>query len=163
VEIVANSNGLQANLHGLKTELEHYHYDVFQATSKKYFQSEKFQFITGLDGSIEAIHIRLEPTVKDIEFKRKLQLLDVPALTLSNYTGDYDFGGQVARVYIKELTKLYLFVPGQPEYELAAIKPNEFKIKILEGFQVRFEVDATGKASELVSIQPNGTFRAKRK
>src|SRR6185369_13481449 len=105
----------------------------------------------------------LEPTVKDIEFKRKLQLLDVPAPTLANYTGDYDFGGQVARVYIKELTKLYLFVPGQPEYELAAIKPNEFKIKILEGFQVRFEVDATGKASELVSIQPNGTFRAKRK
>jgi CubicO group peptidase (beta-lactamase class C family) len=163
VEITAEGNSLKADLHGLKTDLAHYHYDVFQATGKKYFQSEKFQFITGLDGSIDAIHIRLEPTVKDIEFKRKLQLLDVAAPTLANYTGDYDFGGQVARVYIKELTKLYLFVPGQPEYELAATKPNEFKIKILEGFQVRFEVDATGKANELVSIQPNGTFRAKRK
>jgi CubicO group peptidase (beta-lactamase class C family) len=163
VEISNAGSNLHADLHGLRTELAHYHYDVFQATSKKYFQAEKFQFITGLDGSIDVIRIRLEPAVKDIEFKRILQVLDVRMPTLANYTGDYDFGGRVARVYLKEASKLYLFLPGQPEYELAAIKPNEFKIKILDGFQVRFEVDASGKANELVSIQPNGTFRAKRK
>jgi len=163
VEITSDGTALTADVHGLKTKLEHYHYDIFRSTNEKYFDGEKFQFITGLDGTIDEIQVRLEPAVKDIVFKRKWQPLDVPAPTLANYTGDYDFGGNVARVYIKETSKLYLFVPGQPEYELAATKPNEFKIKILEGFQVKFEVDASGKARELVSIQPNGTFRAKRK
>ena len=163
VEITSDSITLNADVHGLKTKLEHYHYDIFRSTNEKYFDGEKFQFITGLDGTIDEIQLRLEPAVKDIVFKRTWQPLNVPAPTLTNYTGDYDFGGHVARVYIKETSKLYLFVPGQPEYELAATKLNEFKIKILEGFQVKFEVDASGKAHELVSIQPNGTFRGKRK
>jgi hypothetical protein len=82
---------------------------------------------------------------------------------LQNYVGEFDFGGQIAKTYIKGEKSLYLFVPGQPEYELTPVSNNEFRIKSLEGFKVKFETDATGKVTELLSIQPNGTFRAKRK
>ena len=67
------------------------------------------------------------------------------------------------KVYIKGEKTLFLFVTGQPEYELIAVKPHEFKIKSLEGFTIKFEVDGSGKAAEIISVQPNGTFRAKRK
>ena len=100
--------------------------------------------------------------MKDIVFTRNLGI-DIVADILSNYTGEYDFGGELAKVYIKGEKTLFLFVTGQPEYELVAIKQHEFKIRTLEGFTIKFEVDASGKAAEMVSVQPNGTFRAKRK
>ncbi|MBL0739707.1 serine hydrolase [Chryseolinea lacunae] len=163
VSIALDSNVLRANVHGLMTDLEHYHYDIFRATDQKYFEGEKFLFTTGMDGSVAELHLKLEPAVKDIVFKRMPDAVAVAPTTLASYVGDYDFGGQVAKVYLKDTTKLFLFVPGQPEYELAAIKQHEFKIKILEGFQVKFETDPKGQVTELLSIQPNGTFRAKRK
>jgi hypothetical protein len=58
---------------------------------------------------------------------------------------------------------LYLFVPGQPEYELAYIGGNSFTIKSLTGFTIRFDTGTTGKIISLTSIQPNGKFTAKRK
>jgi hypothetical protein len=56
-----------------------------------------------------------------------------------------------------------MLVTGQPEYELVYIGSNDFSIKGLTGFTIRFEADSTGKIIGLTSIQPNGKFRAKRK
>lgn len=89
--------------------------------------------------------------------------MDLVGDVLANYIGEYDFGGEVAKVYVKGEKTLYLFVNGQPEYELVAVKAHEFRIKGAEGFTIKFEVDSSGKAAEIISIQPNGTFRAKRK
>jgi hypothetical protein len=58
---------------------------------------------------------------------------------------------------------LYLFVTGQPEYELDYIGGNSFSIKILTGYTTRFDTDDKGKVVSLTSIQPNGKFTAKRK
>jgi hypothetical protein len=49
-------------------------------------------------------------------------------------------------------------VPGQPEYELAPHKPDEFKLTVADGYFVRFEMQ-DGKAVAAYSIQPNGTFK----
>ncbi len=37
------------------------------------------------------------------------------------------------------------------------------KDKVLDGYSVRFEIGADGKAGAMTFIQPNGTFRAVRK
>jgi hypothetical protein len=162
LEITKEGDGLSINIHGLKSALEHYHYDVFRAKDDRFYGGQKFSFVSNLSGDIDQIQSKIEPAVKEIVFTKKVGI-DVGGDALANYVGEYDFGGESAKVYVKGEKTLFLFVNGQPEYELVAIKPNEFKIKTLEGFTIKFEVDSSGKATEMVSVQPNGTFRAKRK
>jgi len=161
LEISKEGEGLFIGIHGKKSALEHYHYDVFKATDEKYFDGQKFAFVSNIRGDIDELQSKIEPAVKEIIFKRKAA--DLANDALANYTGEYDFGGESAKVYIKGEKTLMLFVKGQPEYELVAVKQHEFKIKSLDGFTIKFEVDSTGKAAEMISIQPNGTFRAKKK
>jgi hypothetical protein len=67
----------------------------------------------------------------------------------------------IARFYMKG-KDLALTVPGQPEYDLIYVGTDKFLLKNLEGFKIEF-VQAAGKYTEAVFVQPNGTFRAKRK
>jgi len=52
---------------------------------------------------------------------------------------------------------------GQPEYELLATDKHKFSFKALEGFKVEFVEFDDKSINEIVFIQPNGTFKAKRK
>jgi hypothetical protein len=72
-------------------------------------------------------------------------------------------GGAIAKFYLKEGATLYLFVPGQPEYELLATEKHTFILKIMDGFKIKFTEGADGKITEATFIQPNGVFVAKRK
>ena len=65
------------------------------------------------------------------------------------------------KVYLQG-NSLRLLVPGQPEYELAPAKPDEFKITVADGFFVRFEMK-DGKAVAANLIQPDGTYKMTRK
>ena len=47
--------------------------------------------------------------------------------------------------------------------ELISTGNQEFKLKILDGYKVRFKLDDHGIATEASFIQPNGIFVAKRK
>ena len=67
------------------------------------------------------------------------------------------------KVYIKNETVLYVFVPGQPEYETVPIGNHEFSLKVLSGYSVKFDVSDNGTVTGLSFIQPNGIFKAKRK
>ncbi len=160
--IKIESDSLRIDFHGLSSGLRHYHYDIFEGTGPRYFKGEKVNFITNKAGEIDEVHMKLEPSVKDIVFKRKLVVQEVEAAQLQAYVGDYDFGGQVSKVYIRGEKTLMLFVPGQPKYELVSVKEHEFRLKAIEGFFIRFTLE-NNRATELVAIQPNGTFKAKRK
>ena len=160
IAVIADKDSLHLTFHGMSSGLRHYHYDIFEGTGPRYFKGEKVSFITNKSGEINELHAKLEPGVKDIVFTRKLVAKD--ASQLQTYVGDYDFGGQVAKVYLRGENTLMLFVPGQPDYELLAVKEHEFKLKAADGFTFRFNLEG-GKVIEMVAIQPNGTFKAKRK
>jgi CubicO group peptidase (beta-lactamase class C family) len=162
LEIRMDGDSLLFDLHSLTTRLRHYHYDVFVGAGPRYFMGEKFSFLTNLQGEINQVNVALEPAVPEIVFRRKLVGKEVDGAVLASYVGEYDFGGQIAKVYLKGEKTLMMFVPGQPEYELVAVQKHEFKIKSLEGFKVKFSLE-NGKVTELKSIQPNGTFSARRK
>ncbi len=42
------------------------------------------------------------------------------------------------KVYVKNENMLYLFVPGQPEYELIPTEKNRFSLKVLDGYKIEF-------------------------
>ncbi|MBX2966012.1 MAG: serine hydrolase [Cyclobacteriaceae bacterium] len=160
--ITSNGDSLGLEFHGMTSGLRHYHYDIFEGTGPQYFKDQKISFVTNKAGEIGELHIALQSTVKDIVFTRKLVAKEVSASQLQLYIGEYDFGGQVANVYLRGENTLMLHVPGQPDYELVAVKEHEFKMKAVEGFTFRFVVE-NNKVTEMVAIQPHGTFKAKRK
>jgi CubicO group peptidase (beta-lactamase class C family) len=63
---------LKFELHGLTGGLKHYHYDVFQGTEGSAgLEGTKLTFIVNPAGEIDSVVIPLEPSVKEIIFKRK--------------------------------------------------------------------------------------------
>ncbi|MDX1940943.1 MAG: serine hydrolase [Saprospiraceae bacterium] len=150
--------------------LEHYHYDIFRPKSLDDDSDEndspvRVSFNVNLKGDIEsAAVIGMEPAIEKLVFKRKPIEVAVAKDDLEKYVGEYELAGVVTRVYIKE-DKLFVFVPGQPEYETIPLGNHEFKLKIpnIDGFSVRFDVNADGKATAVSFVQPNGTFKAMKK
>jgi CubicO group peptidase (beta-lactamase class C family) len=152
--------------------LKHYHYDIFQpfevSKTHKIDTAEKsnvrLNFRTGLNGEIETVEISgMEPGLnKPLEFLHQPNTKEIKPEELKKYVGDYELSGIVAKVFIKGEKTLFLFVPGQPEYELLYLGSNKFSIKTMSGYKVEFE--ETGGAINACSfVQPNGTFKAKRK
>jgi hypothetical protein len=152
--------------------LRHVHYDVFQPfvqdrllkidTADK--SEVRFNFRTGLDGELEAVSISgMEPNVKPLEFVAKPSVKAIKPEDLKKYVGDYQLSGVVAKVYLNKAGDgLNLFVPGQPEYDLQYLGGHKFSIKSLTGYKVEFE-ETNGQIAGVAFIQPNGTFKAKRK
>ncbi|HEX5154258.1 MAG TPA: serine hydrolase [Parafilimonas sp.] len=150
--------------------LQHYHYDVFTVfeenaqddidTSDK---STKLQFNMNINGDIESASINLEPTLKPIVFTRSDKTNQVVADSLQEYVGDYEIASATIKIYIKGDETLYLFVEGQPEYELAPTGKDKFLLKNMTGFSVQFNRNDKNQVTEILSIQPNGTFKATRK
>jgi hypothetical protein len=125
----------------------------------------QFNFRINNLGEIASLSFKAEPMIDAIEFKRKPKEIEIDKETLEKYSGDYDLGGQVAKFYLKEGNEntLFLFVAGQPEYELLSLGQHRFALKIADGYTVEFKEDSNGKFQQAVFVQPNGTFKAGRK
>lgn len=149
--------------------LRHYHYDVFEA--KGYDKTEgrdtsdggtKLNFLSGEDGKISTVAIQLEPSLKQpVRFSLKPKAKALDATSLIKYIGEYEIGKMLTKVYSKG-DVLYVFVPGQPEYETIYLGDDTFKLKALDGYSIQFEM-IQGESRSMRFIQPNGTFKAVRK
>ena len=169
--VIVERDSLFANFKLMKMWLKHEHYDVFEP-----FQVEdtgidttdsgplRFKFIMNISGDISGMEAQIEPALPDpISFKRTPNTIDVSKETLESYVGEYELAGTTIKVYIKNENVLYMFVPGQPEYELLAVAKHKFNLKILDGFKVEFNEDDDGNIVTATFVQPNGTFTANRK
>ncbi len=167
-----NRDSLFAQLGERQWWLKHFHYDIFQPfeldANHKIDSTEKntirFNFFTGLTGDIEKVFINdFEPSLaKPLEFGRQADIKEIKEEDLKLYVGEYELGGLVAKVYIKDKKKLFLFVPGQPEYELSYLGNYKFALKTLSGYKIEFE-KVTDAIASCNFIQPNGIFKARRK
>ena len=169
-EVIQKNDSLFAQLGKHTLWLRHHHYDIFDPvevdavggidTSEK---SEPLQFRMNITGDIESLLIDFEPSLKPIVFSRTVKAKEISKDDLKQFVGDYELSGVIIKIFIKGENTLYMFVPGQPEYELVPIDKNKFSLKILSGFTVQFNANDKNEITELLSIQPNGTFKATRK
>lgn len=171
-EIMTANDSLFMLVPGKKMWLRHYHYDVFQTlfidnkegidtTEKDPF---KIQFAMNEAGDINAIQMQFEDELRPMEFARKPRPKELTKDELKKYEGSFELGpGVEAKFYIKGEKTLYAFIEGQPEYELVPTDKNTFIIKILSGYSVKFEENEKGEVTAASFIQPNGTFKAKKK
>lgn len=169
--ITNKNDSLFANFKLVKLYLRHVHYDVFEpleVTETGIDTTDvgplRLNFVSNDGGEISLVKLKAEAAISDpIEFKRQPVTIDVNKSTLENYVGDYELSGTSIKIYIKNENTLYLFVPGQPEYELLATDKHKFSFKAIEGFKVEFIESDDMSINELMLIQPNGTFKATRK
>ncbi|MBK8503856.1 MAG: DUF3471 domain-containing protein [Saprospiraceae bacterium] len=150
-----------------KSYLQHYHYDVFRVRSieeeEDHKNAPKVRFVTDEKGEISTFMIKMEPTVDDIEFEKLSPTFKIKEDALNKYVGDYDLNAATVKVYVRGDGVLMVLVPGQPDYELVPTEIHEFKLKIAEDYKVKFDVSSDNTVLSLSFIQPNGTFKAKRK
>lgn len=170
MEIANRGDSLFASFSNKQWWLKHYHYDYFEPFQKdksgSYDTSDhgtQLQFRTNASGDVDGLEIGLEPTLKPFLFVKTPKAKAVTKEELQKFAGEYLLSGMTLKVYPKGGSTLFLFVPGQPEYELVPVDTNKFALKGLNGFTILFNADASGKITELLSIQPNGTFKATRK
>jgi len=169
--ITNKNDSLYANFKLKTFYLKHIHYDIFEpfeVTKTGIDTTEtgllRLNFITNDGGEISLVRMKLEGSLDHpIEFKHSPNIVDVDNAILEKYVGDYELAGTIIKVYIKNENKLYLFVQGQPEYELLATDKHKFSFKALEGFKVEFVESVDGSISDILLIQPNGTFKASKK
>ena len=168
-EISVERDSLFANFKLMKLWLKHYHYDTFvpyevEETGIDTTDTSplRFKFETNITGDISGMEAQIEPALPEpIAFKRTPNTIDVDTETLETYVGNYELMGTEIKVYIKDKNVLYVFVPGQPEYELMAVEKHKFNFKIIDGYKVEF-TEEDGSITALTFIQPNGNFTAKR-
>lgn len=170
LEIIFKNDSLFAKAGKNNMWLKHHHYDIFSPYPVVEGKVDtvggfglQFNFRTNDSGEISSFVSKFEPAVDPLEFKRTPKGVIMDKAELEKYVGDYELPGIVAKTYIKGENTLYLLVPGQPEYELLPLEKHKFALKILDGFKLEFVEGESGNIAEVLFVQPNGTFKAKRK
>ncbi|MEA1876107.1 MAG: serine hydrolase [Bacteroidota bacterium] len=168
-EILLQNDSLFAQMPKMKLWLKHYHYDVFMPYEVKDIGIDTtdnsglmVNFFSNNAGEIAGSKINLEATLDPIEFKLEPKAAEIDLAQLEKYVGEFEFAGRSAKFYLKGEKTLYLFVAGQPEYELIAKGDHTFSLKIIDGFKIKFIENDDGMLNEVLFIQPNGTFKATR-
>lgn len=171
-EILLKDDSLIAVLPRQKWWLKHFHYDVFEPleidtrdgidTSDR--SNNRLSFAMDEVGSIATVSMRLDAAFdKPVVFTRTPRPRTLSIEQLNKYVGEYVLGASLTvKIYIQD-SALHLSAPGQGDYELAAVDLDKFALKTLTGFYVQFQLDDGGVVTGLMSIQPNGNFKATKK
>ncbi len=168
IEISMKDGGLVSKFNAIDIRLDHFHYDQFNAVildpALEGSEPIRFTFHIDVSGDITKLTVPFEGGVKDIEFIKETKAIAVKKSDLEKYVGEYELQpGAIAKFYIKGENTLYAFIEGQPEFELVATDKNKFDLKIIKGYSVTFEENAKGEIVAASFVQPNGTFKGKRK
>jgi len=165
VKIEPDGEGFKFSINLLPSHIKHFHYDVFQVPPNPIDPLEKIKvtFMPDVAGDIASLSIPLEPHVRDIVFTRMPERGMTTREFLVPLAGQYLLGNITYTVMLEGEKTLYLIVPGQPKYELVPRRGTTFDLMGLSGFSIEFKKDDSGKVTEAVLYEPDGTYVAKRK
>lgn len=160
IKIEYDGNQLRAAYNNLSYPLEHWHYDVFNVSGESdltliSFKDTKITFRNNVNGDISELILPLETKTPDVLFTRKAEDSLNNASYLRSFTGVYEIYSYTVEIMLRNQS-LFAVIPGQPMYELVPSAPNEFSIKSLSGFTVRFVMDENNQVQEVLLNQPYG-------
>lgn len=158
---------LHSIFNGIRSVLEHWHYDIFSVIEEDQDliiprEGMKYSFRNHLNGDIEEVMVPFESNAPDIIFKK------VPESQLSNFsyfnqfTGSYDIYNVTIEILIRD-NALIAQIPGQPSYELVPVSENEFTVKTMSHYTVRFVKNNVDEVLEALLVLPYGAYSAKKK
>ena len=161
--VTRNGKGLQFVFNGMKTALEHWHYDTFvgKKIQEPTFEDMKLTFHTDVNGFIYRVSAPFEPMTGPIVFDKQPDSRYSDPVFLKTLCGDYSLMGQKAIIALKG-TVLTIRVANQPASELVPRLGGEFSIKEVEMIRLKFNKDKSGKVTGFEVYQPQGVFTAER-
>ncbi|HAT46203.1 MAG TPA: serine hydrolase [Ktedonobacter sp.] len=163
ISVQLEDDQLQGTYNSMAFPLKHYHYDIFEMVVEKFDVSMKVSFSTNVKGDISSLIAPLEPTVKDIVFKRLPSKELTDKSFLEQFTGQYDVMGMTMTIALKGEKALVVSLPMQPELELVPYKGTIFHVNGLSGYSIEFKRDDTGGVTEAIVEQPFGVVTATKK
>ena len=119
----------------------------------------KYTFRNNVNGEIEDLTIPFESNSSDIVFKKKAGDEFSNLEYFRQFTGKYEIYGVVAEITIRDRALLAI-IPGQPVFELLPIGENEFVVKSMTHYMIRFVKGIGGEIEEALLILPYGAFSA---
>lgn len=174
---------LRGDLHGLGIALAHYQYETFATDASSLLPDVgpttgpdadpvpagalRFAFVTDARGDVSRLTVALEPEAEPIAFDRVPDTIRLARADLLRFVGEY--GPSVRESYRVVLPEtadtLRITWAGQGPYALVAVRANEFIIPRLPGYTLRFVLpeNGSGPATEVLTIQPDGIFRDRRR
>ena len=148
-------------------DLEHWHFDTFEATMREHHLGKGFvSFTLNHEGKVDEAKLVMQGA-GEIEFKRAPEkAADVAAISLSEeelkkYLGKYEMKAPPLEVSIEMVGgKLKGVIPGQPVSTLVPVAQNRFKV-VVEGAPIeifaQFEM-ADGKPKSMTIEQAGMKF-----
>ena len=164
LRVALDSGRLVATYNGIRTPLEHWHYDVFnglRVAADPTFEDMKYSFLGNLKGDIDVALAPFEPFADPINFHRQPDAQLADSTFIARFTGRYALATDTVAI-ARQGTVLVLTARGQPPFQLVPYRRTEFDLRGLQGFSVVFTTDESGAVTGLTSRQPNGVFTAKR-
>jgi len=164
VRVEVDGDRLVLTYNDITTSFEHWHYDVFNGLENKddpTFEDMRIQFRSNMKGDIAELLMPFELALDPISFQKQSDPRMYDPAYLKRFVGVYALSAQEVTVAFQG-DVLTVTVPGQPVFTLVPAGTDEFQLKGLTGFSVRFSGGAGGAMSAWFN-QPNGVFEAKRK
>ena len=167
LKIELRNGGLVSDYYGNKWNLEHWHFDVFNAvradidpTIGKGIWLMPFQ--TNVKGYVDAVALTLERNVKPIVFiKQPDRKLRDPEY-LKRFAGEYEHAGETTTIRLRGHALLFEQKGARP-MELVPDRDDGFNLKDTNYLSVRFVTDTQGTVVELALIYPDEVNLARRK
>ena len=164
IEVSFEDEQLVVMYNNIKSNLEHWHYNVFNATGygeDTTLEDTKFQFVNDVDGNVAGLEVVMELLLPAMRFDKLPDQRMTDPEYLAQFTGEYSLPPQSMKFYLKG-NQLTLFIVGQREFNLIPKQDDTFELEGLSGFSVQF-VKEGDMVTTAKFIQPNGIFDAKRK
>jgi CubicO group peptidase (beta-lactamase class C family) len=165
VKIELKEGKLNLSFNSIEAPLEHWHFEVFRALKNPTdpaFEDEKVQFLTNVNGYVDALAVPFEPRLKPIVFTMKPDAKLSDPSYLKKFTGEYSLAARTLGVHLNG-NGLVLDSDGQGAVNLVPDRDDAFKIKEQPGSVIRFKSANGQPAAELTLENPAGVFTAKRK
>lgn len=162
IEVVGEQLAITYN--DITTTFEHWHYDVFNGLENKddpTFEDLRIQFRSNMKGDIAELLVPLELTLDPIVFEKQADPRMYDPAYLKQFLGVYTLSTQKI-TFALQGDALTCNIPGQPVFTLEPSGTDEFNLKGITGFSVRFAKGEGRKMSAWFN-QPNGVFEATRR
>lgn len=156
---------LRLSYNGLTSTAAHFHFEVFKVPDNKLdlMEQTKLQFITNLEGDVDAVQRRMDPNVPPIAFRRLPDARLKDPKVLARFIGEYVVAGNPLVVALRSDGVLTLSTPGQPVYELTGLTGNRFAVKGPGDRQLLFRGPPDVSADDVAVLSSWGNFIAARK
>lgn len=165
ISVEVDGDQLQLTYNEIRTLLEHWHYEVFNAAEgaeDDALVDLKFIFRTDINGNVASIETPFESKVKNIVFSKKPDAKLYNPEYLAQFVGEYFLTDKIWSVTLVG-NSLNLIIPGSPVYTLVPDLNGDFVLKEYSVVSIHFVKDDKNKVTGLELIQPDGVYTLNKK